>query len=94
LIDIVNQRLQDKGVLPGRATSSRASDAEQKFAAVMLRDKIGKADLYINNPSGPCVQRLGCDDVLSTILGNKKQLTVHWPDGNGGWESRSYGGTP
>lgn len=94
LINIVNQRLQDKGVLPGRVTSSRASDAEQKFAAVMLRDKIAKADLYINNPSGPCAQRLGCDDVLSTILGNKKQLTVHWPDGNGGWESRSYGGTP
>jgi hypothetical protein len=40
------------------------------------------------------MQRLGCNDVLGAILGNEKQLTVHWPDGNGGWESRSYGGTP
>jgi hypothetical protein len=94
LINIVNQRLRDKGVLPARANAGRASDAEQKFAAVMLRDKIAKADLYINNPSGPCMQRLGCNDVLGAILGNEKQLTVHWPDGNGGWESRSYGGTP
>ncbi|MCX4588588.1 hypothetical protein OG819_02165 [Streptomyces sp. NBC_01549] len=94
LIGIVNKRLQKAGVLSGRSTSSRANDAEQKFAALMLRDGIKKADLHINNPEGPCKQRLGCDDVLSIILGNKRQLTAHWPDGNGGWESQPYGGAP
>ncbi|MCX4749212.1 hypothetical protein OG455_27530 [Kitasatospora sp. NBC_01287] len=91
LIAIVNERLRGQGLLPGVASSSRASDAEQKFAAIMLRDGIKKADIVINNPGGPCMQRLGCDNVLGAILGDK-ELTVHWPDGNGGWKSQQYGG--
>jgi hypothetical protein len=34
---------------------------------------------------------LGCNDVLDTILGDRT-LTIHWPDGNGGWVSQTYGG--
>ncbi|MFB9832665.1 DddA-like double-stranded DNA deaminase toxin [Actinoallomurus acaciae] len=94
LLKIVNGRLRGQGVLPGAANSARASDAEQKFAAIMIRDGIDDANLVINNPTGPCMVRLGCDNVLNTILGPDKTLTVHWPDGSGGWASKKYGGTP
>ncbi|KQV11412.1 hypothetical protein ASE03_30440 [Kitasatospora sp. Root187] len=91
LLNIVNDRLRAAGRLPGTVTSARASDAEQKFAATMIRDGINNADIAINNPAGPCTVMLGCDDVLSTILGDRT-LTVHWPDGSGGWKSQTYGG--
>ncbi|MBS2545293.1 hypothetical protein KGQ19_00275 [Catenulispora sp. NL8] len=91
LLQIVNDRLRAAGRLPGAANSARASDVEQKFAATMIRDGIDNANLVINNPAGPCTVTLGCDDVLGTILGDRT-LTVHWPDGNGGWDSQVYGG--
>jgi hypothetical protein len=90
LIDIVNDRLRKAGFLK-TAKSARASDAEQKMAAVMIRDDIKKADIVINNPAGPCAQPLGCHRVLPAILG-ERQLTVHWPNGKGGWEKHTYGG--
>ena len=90
LLETVNNRLRSAGRLPGTARSARASDAEQKFAAIMIRDGIENANLVINNPVGPCTVILGCDDVPDTILGNKT-LTVHWPDGDGGWMSHTYG---
>lgn len=91
LIRIVNDRLRSKGVLKGASNSSRASDVEQKFAAAMIRDSAKEGNLFINNPAGPCRQRLGCDDVLDAILGDKT-LTVKWPNGNGGWIRKTYGG--
>jgi hypothetical protein len=91
LLNIVNDRLRAAGRLPGAANSARASDAEQKFAAIMARDGIDRANLVINNPVGPCTVTLGCNDVLDTILGDRT-LTIHWPDGNGGWVSQTYGG--
>ncbi|WP_328874291.1 RHS repeat-associated core domain-containing protein [Streptomyces sp. NBC_00287] len=90
LIGIVNDRLRKAGAL-GTANSARAADAEQKMAAVMIRDGVEKADIFINNPAGPCSQPLGCHKVLPMILG-ERQLTVHWPDGMGGWKSNTYGG--
>ncbi len=90
LIGIVNDRLRSAGYL-GNANSARAADVEQKMAAIMIRDKVTKADLFINNPGGPCSQPLGCHQVLPAILG-ERQLTVHWPDGMGGWKSNTYGG--
>ncbi|WP_406130467.1 hypothetical protein OHQ89_24970 [Streptomyces canus] len=91
LIRIVNNKLRSEGLLPGSSTSTRASDVEQKFAATMIRDSAKEGELFINNPEGPCQQRLGCDNVLDALLGDKK-LKVNWPDGNGGWTSKSYGG--
>ena len=91
LIKIVNDKLRSEGVLTGTANSSRASDAEQKFAAIMIRDGIGDAQLVINNPQGPCTVKLGCDNVLDKLLGSKK-LTVYYPNGNGGWIPKKYGG--
>ncbi|MEH0579109.1 RHS repeat-associated core domain-containing protein [Streptomyces sp. B21-108] len=91
LIDIVNDSLREGGFLKGASRSSRASDVEQKMAALMQRDNIDKAEIVINNPAGPCTQPLGCARVLDTILG-KRQLTVHWPDGTGGFEQQTYGG--
>jgi len=91
LLDIVNARLRQAGRLPGRSTSARASDAEQKFAAMMWRDQIDDADLVINNPSGPCKVRLGCNDTLTDILGPNKQLRVHWFDPEDGWRMTPYG---
>lgn len=91
LMKIVNDSLRAAGRLAGTSNSARASDVEQKFAATMVRDGIDNADLVINNPVGPCTVRLGCNDVLNTILGGRT-LTVYWPNGNGGWESHTYGG--
>jgi len=91
LIDRVNNMLRRAGVLTG-GRSWRASDAEQKFAAIMDRDGIDDAQLVINHPQGPCKVKLGCDNVLNALLGPKK-LTVYYPDGNGGWIPRKYGGS-
>ncbi len=91
LLDIVNDRLRKAGALPGVAKSTRASDVEQKFAAMMVAQKIDKGDIVINNPAGPCAQRLGCDAALPLIL-RERTLTVHWPDGKGGFNSKTYGG--
>ncbi|WP_416518571.1 DddA-like double-stranded DNA deaminase toxin [Streptomyces achromogenes] len=81
LIDIVNKTLRKNGVMKARR-SARASDVEQKMAAIMIRDEVSKAEVVINNPSGPCRQPLGCDQVLDSLLG-ERELTVHWPDGKG-----------
>lgn len=94
LIEAVNKRLKDK--LGHTYNSDRADHVEQKFAALMLENGIDRAEIVINNPAGPCVDMggLGCDQVLNTLLGNRS-LTVHWPDGKGGFESHTYGsGSP
>jgi hypothetical protein len=79
-------------LLPGRAKSWRASDVEQKFVAIMDRDSISDANLVINFPTGPCGDpRLGCDNVLDTLLGSERSLTVHWQDASGAWQNRRYG---
>nr|BAK19873.1 YD repeat protein [Streptomyces rochei] len=91
LIGIVNRTLKEKGFLRGAARSSRASDVEQKMAGIMIRDDIDRADIVINNPNGPCRQPLGCHQTLDAILG-KRRLTVHWPDGKGGYDQWTYGG--
>ncbi|MFF9301509.1 DddA-like double-stranded DNA deaminase toxin, partial [Streptomyces sp. NPDC014764] len=92
LIDIVNNRLRQAGYLKGTSTSARASDVEPKAAAVMIRDGLDEATLIINNPAGPCKQPLGCHATLDAILGEKKKLTVHWPNGRGGYNEHTYGG--
>lgn len=56
----------------------------------MLEKGIDTSSIVINNPKGPCMQTSGCDDVLGPLLGNKS-LTVYWPDGEGGFEKRTYG---
>ncbi|MFF7369813.1 RHS repeat-associated core domain-containing protein [Streptomyces tricolor] len=91
LVEIVNGTLREKGYLKGASRSARASDVEQKMAAIMIRDDLSKAEIVINNPSGPCTQPLGCHRTLDAILG-KRQLTVHWPNGKGGYENWTYGG--
>ncbi|MFF7098306.1 DddA-like double-stranded DNA deaminase toxin [Streptomyces rubradiris] len=90
LIDIVNKTLREKGAMKARR-SARASDVEQKMAAIMIRDEVSKAEVVINNPSGPCRQPLDCDQVLDSLLG-KRELTVHWLDGKGGYRNKTYGG--
>ncbi|MFJ8078829.1 RHS repeat-associated core domain-containing protein [Streptomyces sp. NPDC096176] len=90
LWEIANKRLKEVGIRRGAATSGTASDVEQKFVAVMIRDGIKKAEVVINNSAGPCRQPMGCDAVLNTMLG-KRQLTVHWPNGKGGFASHTYG---
>ncbi|MGW0804745.1 LamG-like jellyroll fold domain-containing protein [Nonomuraea sp. NPDC002799] len=92
LVAWVNGTLQKQGMLPGKATSWRASDVEQKFAAIMERDGITDANLIINKPEGPCAVMLGCDQVLDSLLGDKRKLTVHWQDSSGSWNERTYGG--
>ena len=64
LIAATNDRLRQRGYLPGRATSSRASDVEQKVATQMRLHGTERADLVVNNPDGPCRVRLGCDQSL------------------------------
>jgi hypothetical protein len=90
LINWVNQTLRRKGKLEGNATSWRASDVEQKFAAMMARDGIKEADIVINFPSGPCGVKLGCDDVLDALLEDVGILRVRWKE-NGVWQTNIYG---
>ncbi|WP_280687130.1 MULTISPECIES: ricin-type beta-trefoil lectin domain protein [unclassified Kitasatospora] len=92
LIDWVNSTLRQLGILKGVAKSGRAADVEQKFAAIMARDGIARADLVINFPTGPCTVRLGCDDVMDALLGSTRTLTVHWRDADGAWHDLTYGG--
>jgi hypothetical protein len=91
LIQIVNDRLRAAFKLGDRTTSARASDLEQKFGAYMVQRGIRSAKLMINNPTGPCLVELGCEQSLGTILGEDGTLTVYWPDGMGGWNSGAYG---
>jgi hypothetical protein len=56
----------------------------------MLRDDIKKAEVVINNANGTYRQPMGCDAVLNTMLGTW-QLTVHWPNGKGGFNFHTYG---
>jgi hypothetical protein len=86
---LANKRLAEVGPRKGGATSGAAADVEQKFAAIMFRDKINKADVVINNSRGPCRQTMGCDQLLNRLLGTK-ELTAHWPDAAGAWRSHPY----
>nr|WTB30952.1 hypothetical protein OG781_16980 [Streptomyces sp. NBC_00830] len=62
---------------------------EQKVA-VMMKD-IDEAHVVINYPGGPCPAKLGCNQVLDSLLGSKR-LTVHFPDAvTGAWTSLKYG---
>jgi hypothetical protein len=90
LISTVNSRLRAAGLLKGTSNSQRASDVEQKFAAMMSQGG-GEGTLVINNLEGPCPQPLGCNHTLPAILGNSK-LTVYWPRSDGGWWMKEYGG--
>ncbi|WP_329373372.1 polymorphic toxin-type HINT domain-containing protein [Streptomyces sp. NBC_00669] len=84
LVSWVNGRLKKIGAT--NANSGRAMDVEQKFAAVMDRDGIANANLYINHPGGPCTVKLGCDSMLPVLLGPNRSLTVHWPGGSKTYE--------
>ncbi|HEV2372371.1 MAG TPA: LamG-like jellyroll fold domain-containing protein [Streptosporangiaceae bacterium] len=95
LISIVNGRLNEAGLLQGSSTSVNADHVEQKFVAIMLRDNINEADLVINHPGGPCPAAiLGCMDALDPLLGKGRILTVHWPNGSGGYWSVPFGDVP
>ncbi|MFF2146240.1 polymorphic toxin-type HINT domain-containing protein [Kitasatospora sp. NPDC058190] len=94
LIDWVNKQLREAGRLPGTSTSWRASDVEQKFAALMHTKGIDRAELVINYPGGPCPNKLGCQDVMNLLVGPNKRLEVHWPDKDGNWQMTPFGGLP
>lgn len=79
---------------PGESISGDANHAEQKFAAMMITDKISSANLVINNPNGPCnISKSSCSATLNDILGDRS-LTVWHPDGSDGWIPTSFGRTP
>ncbi|HEX6683051.1 MAG TPA: DddA-like double-stranded DNA deaminase toxin [Candidatus Limnocylindrales bacterium] len=90
-IDAVNDRLRERGI-PYR--SGNAHHAEQKFAGRMANEGIDDADLVINNPSGPCLERLGCDQTVGTILKPGQTLRVHWRGADGAWQMTPFVGEP
>jgi hypothetical protein len=51
---------------------------EGHAAATMRELKINEGTLYINNPSGPC---LNCNRLLDRMLAPGARLNVVWPDG-------------
>jgi RHS repeat-associated protein len=67
---------------------------EAKAAAAMRQQNAKSGDLWINNPSGPCSGPLGCGQQLPYMLPENAKLTVHYPDGNNGWKSKTYTGLP
>ncbi|MFC1419706.1 DddA-like double-stranded DNA deaminase toxin [Streptacidiphilus cavernicola] len=92
LLKIVNDRLRAANILKGSSTSTRAADAEQKFAATMWQKGIDQAEIVINHAEGPCPGKLGCDRTLDAILGETKTLSVWWRDAEGQWHMKLYGG--
>ncbi|MET7334514.1 DddA-like double-stranded DNA deaminase toxin [Nonomuraea sp. NPDC005650] len=94
LIDRINKRLQER--LPNFAglRSTRAHDAEQKFAYYMYlrRKSLKEAHLVVNHPEGPCPPRMGCNHVLPWLLAPDQRLTVYWLDSGGTWQYKLYSG--
>jgi hypothetical protein len=66
---------------------------EAHAAAKMRSEGLTNADLWINNPNGPCTGIRSCDAMLPHMLPEGATLTVHYPHGNG-WASRTYVGIP
>jgi hypothetical protein len=64
----------------------KATDVEQKAAAMMRIRGIEDADLVIDHPNGPCtaVNGTGCAQVLDDVLPQGAKLTVHYPGGPNG----------
>jgi hypothetical protein len=67
---------------------------EAHAAATMRQEGLSNGELWINNPSGPCLGNRGCDVNLPHMLPEGAKLTVHYPDGDAGWISKSYVGLP
>jgi hypothetical protein len=79
-VEMVNQHMREIGVIPPHGSLTVDSDVEMKFAARMRDEGIQDAILVINNPRGPCVGRLACDELLPEMLVEGSTLSVHWPD--------------
>lgn len=88
---MARQRLAAAGVRFG-GTSERATHPEQEYAAYLQANGLN-GTFVINNVTGPCEARLGCNQVLNTILGSSK-LTIYSPKPGGGWNFFNYGGAP
>jgi RHS repeat-associated protein len=80
---------------PGMTASMAIRDHVEAHAAARMRQTgANTAELWINNPNGPCQGPMGCDSNLPHMLSENASLTVHWPDGMGGWNSKTYVGLP
>ncbi|MEU5083618.1 MULTISPECIES: Imm1 family immunity protein [Streptomyces] len=77
MIDIVHKTLRDKGVTETR--SACAGDVGQGMAAIVIRDDVSKVEVVINNPSGPCRQRLRCHRTLDALFTNEKVMVSFDP---------------
>lgn len=68
---------------------------EAHAASVMRLEGIQEADLWINNPSGPCTYEVGCQRYLPDMLPEGAILHVHYPGGSdGGWLQQTFVGRP
>lgn len=95
--DIAQQprtRLPDQ--MPGMPKSYWNWDHVEAHAASLMRlEGIQDADLWINNPAGPCAGILGCNAQLPHMLPEGATLRVHYPGGpNGSWIKQPYVGRP
>ncbi len=80
---------------PGMTSDMAIRDHVEAHAAAEMRLRgATSADLWINNATGPCGGPRGCDSNLAHMLPENSTLTVHYPDGNGGWSQKTYRGLP
>lgn len=77
---------------PGISKLEVRSHVEAHAASLMRQNEIQDADLWINNPSGPCTGDYGCHKMLPHMLPEGANLRVHFPDGAGGWITQEYTG--
>ncbi|MFJ2746197.1 polymorphic toxin-type HINT domain-containing protein [Streptomyces sp. NPDC087440] len=103
LIDWVNRQMKRPDAprpTPGTSTSPGSKHVEQKYVAIMARDKVVHGTVVINHEDGPCPMPFyGCqaalDFLLSRLRAERKYkdhptLTVHWKDENGEWQIAKF----
>ncbi len=82
--------------LPGMVKNVGSWDHVEAHAASLMRlEDLQQGELWINNPSGPCMGILGCNANLPNMLPEGATLTVYFPGGEGGsWLDRMFVGLP
>lgn len=82
------------GLVPPRGKLTAAGDVELKWALRMREDGMRRSHVAISNTGGPCEGERSCDSLLPIWLEEGSELTVHWRDGQGDNNQRTYKGAP
>jgi hypothetical protein len=62
-------------------TKLNVNHVETQAAGIMELEGVREANLYINNPAGPCGSNAGCILNLNKMLPEDSILNLYWPEG-------------